>query len=210
MGPQRELLRAGAGPGVVQPNRLCSLVRSAVLPGAACVLLADLSRRALVDVGDLETAVDHILQQGDADEREAAACLLADLRNTSATDITASWNRRGAAGTWTALEQLGATLLAHQALDEADPETLEWEDDLLGDDLVLLDPDAEVPENPVAQALRSVLDAPALQACPSLATEATFVRQARGCAGDAKPPGCASPSTRARGLAARSPGCRQR
>ena len=178
VGPDRSLLRAAAGPGVRHHALLESLVGTGVLATAACALLTHLGRRELADVTDLEGAAERLLLDGDRAERQAARELLRVLRPSSGLEHTDAWRPVTPAEDHSVVARIGARLLASPSLDDAGPSAEAWEDDLLGDDLVLLDPDAEVPESAVAQALRSLAADDELDAAGALSGEPGFAARA--------------------------------
>lgn len=179
VGPRWELLRAGAGPAVVHAQLLEDLAQRGVLGAATVSLLADLGRRGLLDVDALEPLADRFVGDGDRSERDAARELLAAIRRSSQVDRTnthpvLSEDELG----YAVVPTVGARLLEHPSLSPDDDDDAEWEDDLLGDDLLLLDPDAAVPESPVEQALRA-LDEPArVEAARTLAERGDFAEEA--------------------------------
>ena len=179
VGPDRALLRAAAGPGVRHHALLESLVATGVLATSACALLTHLGRRELADVSDLEGAAERLLLDGDRAERQAARELLHVLRPSSGLEHTDAWRPASPAEDHGVVARIGARLLASPSLEPtAGPAAEAWEDDLLGDDLVLLDPDAEVPESPVAQALRSLGADDELDAAGALSGEPGFAARA--------------------------------
>ncbi len=182
MGPQRGLLRAGAAPGVRHLGRLEALASAGVLGGAAASLLADLARRELVEGDSLEDIAERLIETGDRTERAAARDLMAVLRRSTVAEKTDPWVEPApGAVTWPLVEALGADLLARPSLDAGgDSEGPQWEDDLLGDDLLLLDPDTEVPESPIGQAIRSLPDAHRMEAARGLIGQPDFARLALG------------------------------
>ncbi|MFT5686959.1 MAG: HEAT repeat protein, partial [Myxococcota bacterium] len=135
--------------------QLQALTARRQFPAGACTLLAALAKRELALLHDNAGTAQQIILDGDARERAAARRLLSALSMTSAADET---DEEGATGNVAAI---GAGILdAVGREEEDDPDTEEeWEDDLFTEDLELLSaPDADLPESPLAEALRTVAD----------------------------------------------------
>ena len=177
-GLERALLRSGAGIAVVHAPLLEDLVRRGVLGVAALGLLADLGRRGLRDVDALESLAERYARDGDRGEREAAQELLAVIRRTTHVEHTSSLPAldEKEAG-FAVVASIGERLVSHPALADDEETGGEWEDDLLGDDLLLLDSDASVPEHPVRQALGGVDEPARFEAARGLSTRGDFAEQ---------------------------------
>ncbi|MDG1480953.1 MAG: HEAT repeat domain-containing protein [Myxococcota bacterium] len=154
-GEDSALIRAGAGGAVRYGPQLQALTARRQFSAGACTLLASLAQRELALLHDNAGTAQQIVLDGDAREREAARRLLSALSMTSAADEAKE--EPGA----TSVATIGMAILESVGWEEdEDPETEEiWEDDLFTEDLELLSaPDADLPESPLAEALRAGVD----------------------------------------------------
>lgn len=154
-GEDSVLIRAGAGGAVRYGPQLQALTARRQFAAGACTLLASLAQRELALLHDNAGTAQQIVLDGDARERAAARRLLSALSMTSTSDEVEE--APGAAS----VAAIGSAILDAVGWDDDDdPETEEvWEDDLFTEDLELLSaPDADLPESPLAEALRASVD----------------------------------------------------
>ncbi len=173
-GEDAPLIRAAAGGAVRYGPQLQALTARRQYAAGACSLLASLAQRELAQLHDNAGTAQQIILDGDARERAAARRLLEAL---SMVEVVAEVEIPD----WSVVEDLGHRLLdALQPVAIDDPETDEgWEDDLLFDDLELIsEPDAEIPESPLAEALRSLQETPLLREAGALSLQPVWSEQA--------------------------------
>ena len=187
VGPQPNLIRAGAGVALRHLVRLHAFASSGVLAAASCELLANLAERELADLSDVIPTAQRLVNSGDTREREAGRRLLTALDTSGVvgrTDPEGAWAADAMPlPDWILVEEIGRRLLEtpgfRYASDVASEGAHDWEDDLELDDLLLVvDEAVDLPDTPVSRALRRLRSDPDLEAARSLALMPAFPNHA--------------------------------